>query len=120
MRVNEMQLYSAFNEFIDREIMPLGANMNLTEQFLFGFKVGVAKRKIQHVVKGYLSKKEVKALDLVDDNGQIDVDTMYQSASDVMNQMKQLEIAGITLREGDLQKLYGFVQKYANQAQQML
>ena len=120
MRVNEMQLYSALNEFIDREIMPLGANMNLTEQFLFGFKVGVAKRKIQHIVKTYLSRKEIIALDLVDDKGYIDVDTMYQSASDVMSQMKQLDIGGITLKENDLQKLYGYAQRYATQAQQAI
>lgn len=115
MRVNEMQLYSAINEYIDREIMPLGATMNLTEQFAFGFKMGIAKRKIQNAVKGYLSKKEVKMLDLVDENGYIDVETMYQSASDVMSQMKQLEIAGITFKDTDLQKLYGIMQKYASQ-----
>lgn len=117
MKLNEMQLYSAINEFIEREIMPLGANMNLTEQFMFGFKMGIAKRKIQSIVKGYLSKKEIKTLGLVDENGYIDIDTMYQSASDVMGQMKQLEVAGITFIDSDLQKLYGIMQKYANQPQ---
>ena len=115
MKLNEMQLYSSINEFIDREIMPLGATMNLTEQFLFGFKMGIAKRKIQSVVKGYLGKKELKTIGLVDENGYIDVETMYQSASDTMSQMKQLEIAGITFKENDLQKLYGIMQKYASQ-----
>ena len=117
MKLNEMQLYSSINEFIDREIMPLGATMNLTEQFMFGFKMGIAKRKIQSIVKGYLGRKEMKILGLVDENGYIDVDTMYQSASDVMNQMKQLELAGITFKNSDLQKLYGIMQKYANQPQ---
>lgn len=89
--------------------------MNLTEQFLFSFKMGIAKRKIQNVVKGYLGKQELKTLGLVDENGYIDVETMYQSASDVMSQMKQLEIAGITFKDTDLQKLYGIMQKYASQ-----
>lgn len=115
MRVNEMQLYSAVNEFIDREIMPLGATMNLPNQFAFGFKMGIVKRKIQDIVKGYLHNDKFKIFGLVDENGYIDIDTMYQSAHDVMAQMRELEIAGITFKENDLQKLYGIMQKYANQ-----
>ena len=113
MKLNEMQLYSVINEFIDREIMPLGATMKLSDQFLFGVKMGIVKRKIQNVVKGYLAKPEVKAFDLIDDDGYIDVDTLYESARDVMSQMKQLEIAGMTFKENDLQTLYGIMQKYA-------
>ena len=113
MKMNEMQLYSAINEFIDRDIMPLGATMKLTDQFLFGVKIGVVKRKIQNVVKGYLAKPELKMLELIDENGYIDIDTMYDSASDVMSQMKQLEVAGITFKLSDLQSLYGIMQKYA-------
>lgn len=116
MKLNEMQLYSAINEFIDREIMPLGASMNLTDQFLFGFKIGIVKRRIQGIIKGYLSQKEIKALGLIDENGLIDVDVMYQSAMDMFSNMKQIEVAGITFKESDLQKLYGIMQKYANQA----
>jgi hypothetical protein len=116
MRINEMQLYPAINEFIEREIMPLGATMNMTDQFLFGFKVGVAKRKIQDVVKNYIRDDKMKIFGLVDENGGIDIDTIYQSASDVMSQMGRLEIAGITFRDADLQKLYGIMQKYANQS----
>ena len=113
MKMNEMQLYSAINEFIDRDIMPLGATMKLTDQFLFGVKIGVVKRKIQSIVKGYLEKPELKTLELIDENGYIDIDTMYDSASDVMSQMKQLEVAGITFKLSDLQNLYGIMQKYA-------
>ncbi len=113
MKMNEMQLYSAINEFIDRDIMPLGATMKLTDQFLFGVKIGVVKRKIQSIVKGYLNKPELKTLELIDENGYIDIDTMYDSASDVMSQMKQLEVAGITFKLSDLQNLYGIMQKYA-------
>lgn len=113
MKLNEMQVYSVLNEFIDREIMPLGATMKLSDQFLFGVKMGIVKRKIQNVVKGYLAKPEVKAFEIIDDDGYIDVETLYESARDVMSQMKQLEIAGMTFKENDLQTLYGIMQKYA-------
>lgn len=114
MKLNESQLYSAINEYIDREIMPLGATMNLTDQFVFGFKMGIVKRKIQEVVKTYIHNDTAKMFAIIDENGYIDIDTLYQSASDVMSQMKQLDVAGITFRENDLQKLYGIIQRYAS------
>ena len=45
MKLSEDRLYSAINEFIDRVIMPLGSNMSLSEQFFFGAKMGIVKRK---------------------------------------------------------------------------
>lgn len=114
MRVSEMQLYPAITEFIERELMPLGATMNLTEQFLFGFKMGVLKRKIQDLVKGYLSNNGLKMLGIVDENGCIDIDTLYQSASDVMERMTQVTVMGFNFKANDLQNLYGIIQKYAN------
>lgn len=113
MKITETQLYPALNEFIERSIMPLGASMNLQDQFLFGFKIGIAKRKIQNVIKSYLAKDSIKAFDLVDEQGYIDIETMYQSALDVFSQMKQIEVLGITFREDDLQTLYSIIQKYA-------
>lgn len=115
MRLSEGQLYSAVNEYIDREIMPLGATMNLTDQFLFGFKMGVVKRKIQDTMKTYLhTNNALKTFGVIDENGCLEIDTLYQSACDTMSQMKQVEVLGITFRETDLQKLYGIMQKYAN------
>lgn len=115
MKITEMQLYSALNEFIDREIMPLSASMDLPKQFMFGLKIGVVKRKIQGVVKNYLNNAEMKMLELIDENGNIDVEPIYQSAMDMMRQMQKFEIGGITFKENDLQNLYGIMQRYANQ-----
>lgn len=113
MKLNEMQLYSAINEYIDKEIMPLGASMKMTEQFAFGFKMGVVKRKIQNVVKSYLNNDASKILGIVDDSGYIDIDTLYQSAKDVMAQMQQITVAGLTFKDTDLVKLYSLAGKYA-------
>jgi hypothetical protein len=113
MKIGEMQLYSAINEFIDREIMPLSADMDLMKQFMFGLKIGVVKRKVGSVVKSYIGKSSLKALDIVDENGLIDVEPIYQSAMDMMSKMQMLEVGGITFRQSDLQNLYGIIQKYA-------
>jgi hypothetical protein len=114
MKINEMQLYSALNEFIDREIMPLGASMDLISQLLYGTKIGIVKRKAETIIKKYLAKPEVKMLELVDENGLIDIDPIYQSAMDMMNKMQKVEIGGITFKENDLQNLYGILQRYAS------
>lgn len=115
MKINQGQLYSALNEYIDREIMPLGASLDMMEQFMFYVKIGIAKRKLENVVKNAFLKGNAKLFAVVDEDGKIDVDTLYQSASDAMAQMRQIEIGGITFRDTDLQKLYGIIQKYAAQ-----
>lgn len=114
MKLSEMQLYSALNEYIDREIMPLGANMQMLNQFMFGVQMGVVKRKIQTIVKGYIASPSVKALGLIDENGLIDIDTLYGAASDTFKQMNYVEVGGVRLSESDLQKLYGIMRKYDN------
>jgi hypothetical protein len=114
MKVTEMQLYPAINEFIEREIVPLGATMNIPEQFVFGVKIGVIKRKIQDVVKNYVKSAKMQILGLVDDSGAIDIDTIYEAALDAMQPIKQLDIAGLSFKDTDLQKLYGMLQKYAS------
>lgn len=119
MKLTEMQLYSALNEYIDREIMPLGANMQMMNQFLFGVQMGVIKRKIQSLVKGYITSPAIKTLGLIDENGLIDIDTLYSSASDMFKQMNYIEVGGIRLSETDLQKLYGIMRKYDNNTTQM-
>ena len=112
MKINEMQLYSALTEYIDREIMPLAASMDLTKQFMFGLKVGVVKRRIENVVRSYLRSAEMSVLDIVDDNGNIDIEPIYQSAMDMMAKMQKLELGGISFTQADLQKLYGIMQRY--------
>lgn len=119
MKLTEMQLYSALNEYIDREIMPLGANMKMLEQFMFGVQIGVIKRKIQSVVKSYINSPAIKALGLIDENGLIDIDTIYNAAADTFKQMSYIEVGGVRLSEPDLQKLYGTMRKYDNNTSHM-
>lgn len=114
MKINQAQLTAALSEYIDRELMPIGATLDSVEQFMFYFKMGIAKRKVDGIVKNAFTRGKATMFGVVDDNGDIDVDTLYQSASDAMSQTRQIEIAGITFREGDLQKLYGIIQRHAS------
>ena len=115
MKLSEDRLYSALNEYIDRVIMPIGSNMSLSEQFFFGAKMGIVKRKMQGVIKTYLQTPGVKLLTLVDEDGKIDVDTIYSSVSEMMGKMGSVEVAGLTFKEDDLRKLYSIMQSYARE-----
>lgn len=113
MKINNEQLNLSINEFIDRELLPLSSNMAFPQQFIFGFKMGVIKRKIKATIHAYLSKSELKMLGLVDENGYIDAETMYQAAAEQFKHIPSIELAGITFKESDLQNLYNIMQKYA-------
>jgi hypothetical protein len=114
MTISEIQLYNALNDFIDREIIPLASNMDKTKQFLFGLKIGVVKYSMRDAIKDYLSKPEMKVLELVDDNGNVAIDPIYQSALDAIRKVQKFELGGITFKENDLQNLYSIIQNYAN------
>ena len=113
MKISEPQLYAAINEYIERAIIPLSANMDLTKQFMFGLKIGVIRRKIEYVVKNYFDKPELKLLEIVDENKLIDLDPIYQSALDAIRQTQSFDLGGITFRESDLQTLYSIIQRHA-------
>lgn len=115
MKINQTQLYAAINEYITREIVPLSATMDFPKQVLFGIRVGIVRRKIEDIVKTYLTNDSFKFLELVDGAGNIDIETIYNAALDTLQQVTQIDVGGITFKVPDLQKLYGIMQKYANQ-----
>ena len=114
MKITEAQLYAAINEFINREIMPLAATMDLKKQFIFGLKLGVVKYRVEDLVKTYLNQNEIKLLKLVDEDGKIDIEPIYKAALDAIRNVQKIEVLGITLNERDLQSLYNIMQYFAN------
>lgn len=107
MKLTEGQIISAINEYIDKELMPLSSGMSMTEQFLHGFKMGIAKRKIPAVVQGKLANPMLK-----DAEGKIDADILFDSAAESMNRVHQVEIAGFKFNAQDLAKLREIAKRY--------
>lgn len=112
MKVNEMQIYSALNEYINRYILPLGASMKPTEQFFYGVKISFAKTQIQNVIKTYLSNPKAKEFGIIDEEGKIDVQPLYQAALESMHNVHEIDVGGIIFKEEDINNLYGIMQKY--------
>lgn len=82
--IKTQQLSSIINQYIDREIAPLSAGMNSLQQLLFGFQLGVIKRKSQSIMKDLLEGSSAKILHIVEGD-EVDVDTLYGALSDAMN-----------------------------------
>lgn len=113
MKITETQLYSAIREYIDRYVMPLGASMDWKEQAKHHFKVGIVKYRVERLVKTYLNNNGLKMLEIVDSEGNIDVEPIYQSARDVFTTIPTITAMGIDFKSNDLETLYSIMQKQA-------
>jgi hypothetical protein len=113
VKLNESKVSTAINEYIDSELVPMTANMGSLEQFTFGLTLGIFRRKLQGLVKKMLENKTMHVLGVVDEQGNIDVETAYLAASDVLKNGNSVEVGGIRFTCKDLDKLYSIMQRYA-------
>ena len=109
MKVSFDKLMSAINTYIDQDLMPLSASMGKLEQFLFGVKMGIFKEKVGVAVKDFINGATAKTFQLVDENGNIDVDVFYNAAKNAMRPVSFIEVAGIRLNEADIDKIYSYL-----------
>ena len=115
MKIKEMQLYVALNEFIEKELMPLGSTMDFKQQCLYGVKIELIKYGAQKQIKKFLKSNAIKQLELLDENGNIEIQPLYEAVISTVKKMGKFEIDDFTFRENDLQNLYNIAQKYATQ-----
>lgn len=108
--IKQQQLSQIINSYIDREIAPLSSGMNSLQQLLFGFQLGIIKRKSQAMLKDFLGGSGAKMLHLVEGDD-VDVDTLYAALSDAMNAQGSVEVLGIKLTNADVNKLYSMIKE---------
>jgi hypothetical protein len=87
--------------------------MSSLEQFTFGITLGLFRRKVQSVFKKVTGNKAMQLLDVVDEHGNLDVETAYLAASDALRNVNHVEVGGIRFTNKDLDRLYGIMQRYA-------
>ena len=109
MKSSIQSVMSGISAFIDNEIVPLGASMKSLDQFLFGMKIGIIRGKLEGMVKDFVMSDMAKAIQLVDDEGKVDIDVLYQSAMSSIKPISFVEVAGIRLNENDITKLYNYI-----------
>lgn len=108
--IKQQTLYKVINEYIDKEIAPLSNGANQLQQFLFGFQLGIIKRKSQAVIKDYLNSSAAKVLHIVEGDD-VDVDTLYGALSESMEKQGNIEAFGIKFTSSDVNKLYSMLRE---------
>ena len=111
MKASIQSIMAGVSAFIDNEIVPLGASMKSLDQFLFGMKIGIIRGKLEAMVKDFVMSDMAKAVQLVDDEGKVDIDVLYQSAMSSIKPITYIEVAGIRLDENDITKLYNYIKE---------
>ena len=110
MNVSMQKLVNAVNMYIDRDAMQTGAAMKSLDQFLFGFKLGIAREKAQNIIGNVVNDERMKAIGVVNEEGLIDIDAVYNAAKFSISKMndKKIELYGFKLNEADVDKLYSY------------
>lgn len=114
MKAKPEQIANAVNEFIETELMPAGNGLGGMDQFLFGVKMGIAKRKAAGAINDMVANPMAKTVAILDADGNVDVDTVYNAAIDSIRKVGSVEIAGFAFKEGDFNRLYEIVKRHSN------
>lgn len=103
---------SGLTEYIDNEIL---VKITGYQKWLFGTIVGVSLSKATNIFNMLKSNSFVKALELVDKDDNIDVDTLYselkKQASKGAVTFDVPMLGSLTLTEMDVDKLYNYIKK---------
>ena len=110
MMVTKDKILQAFDRFLEDDVMRHMREMPQVEQFLFGIKIGVVRRRASSIVDNYLDKPEIKQLGVVKD-GKVDIDVIYEAAVDSIKQLGSVQIDTLRFDESDVKKLYEIIQQ---------
>jgi hypothetical protein len=119
MKIKEMQLYVALNDYVEKELMPIGATMDLKEQFNYGVRVGLLKFATERKIKKFLKSDEIKQLELMDEDGNIEIEPLYEVVSGMFQKIQKYEIGGFIFKENDLKSLYDIAKIYATRGDEV-
>ena len=104
------QVIDGLSKFIDSEVVN---QLTGNQRILLGMASGIALRKGEHIYNTLRNNNIVKMFDIVDGEGHIDIETLYEEArKQTIKEVIRLEIPMIgtlKLNEGDIDKLYNYI-----------
>lgn len=110
MKVPMQNVLNALNLYIDNDALQIAKTMPITDQFIFGLKIGLIREKAQSFIKSLSATDGAKMMDLIDEEGHVDIDAVYNAAKFSLSKMpdKKIRAFGFTLTETDIDKLYHY------------
>lgn len=104
------QFINGMTKFIDAEIIN---QLTGNSKILMGIGTGIAFKKGENIFNNLKNNGIIKMLDLVDANGNIDIETLYEEVKkQTRNEIIRLEIPMIgtlKLNEEDIEKMYSYI-----------
>lgn len=107
MKVNTEQLQRAIMQFFDSEIVAKATGF---KKFTMGLIAELYRPKINNIISALTNNTLVKMSDIVDENGLIDVDHLYNAAKESIKKSGQFIVFDIIFNETDIDKLYNIIQ----------
>lgn len=106
------QIRAGVGSYIERHIMP---RLDSKRQFLVGMAYGVASGRVDALVQAACGSPALRVMGIAKENGEIDLDALYNAALGQMQVQKKLEIevpllGEFAFDEGDLRELYNAIE----------
>lgn len=105
------QVQQGLTRYVDTELMP---KISGWQKWVFGATVSVSLSKISNIFNALKNNSFVKMLEVIDENGNVDIDTIYrefhkQAQSGAITFDIPVINMPLTLNSGDVDKIYHFV-----------
>lgn len=102
------QIKTGIGSYLERHMMP---KLDSKRQFVLGMAYGIGSGKLDALMQVVQKNDTLRTLGIVRDDGEIDIDVLYNAALGQMQAQKKLEIeipllGTFAFDEGDLRNLY--------------
>lgn len=104
MFVNTEQIKIGVNNFIENELGKKATGFN---KFAVYFMMPIIDKKIESYVNSFSQNELIK--DMFDENGNVDLDRVYNMGKDAIRKSGQFQLYGIIFTETDIDKLYSSI-----------
>lgn len=104
MVVTVQQLQTGVLNYIEQEIAQKAVGI---KKFAIYFIMPQLHTKIPALINAYRENEMLRAF--IVENGNINLDALYQTAKTAINKSGQIEYAGIIFNETDVDKLYAYI-----------
>lgn len=101
------QIKAGIGDYLQAKIMPM---LDSKRQFVLGMAYGMGAGTIDALIAEAGKNQIVKAMGLIDENGRVDIDALYNAAIEQMQVQQRLQIdiplmGAFTFDEADLREL---------------
>lgn len=104
MMVNIQQIQRGLSNYIETEIAQKAVGV---KKFAVYFLIPQINQKVTDTITSLSSDDMFSAL--FDENGNVDLDKVYNQAKEAIRKTGQIEFAGIVFNENDIDSLYRYI-----------